>query len=55
VGPTKSGDANYVTDLFNSGLIPEPTLTFWYNTKAFTSEVVFGGVPSEPYTRDGLV
>jgi hypothetical protein len=55
VGPTKSGDANYVTDLFNNGLIPEPTLTFWYNTEAFTSEVVFGGVPSEPYIRDSLV
>lgn len=55
MGPALSGDTNYVIELFNNGLIPDPTLTFWYNNQGFTSEVVLGGVPSVPYTRDGLV
>lgn len=37
---------NYINNLYMQDEIPENILTFWYNTHSYTSEVVFGGIPS---------
>jgi len=50
--PHESNVTNYVTNLYKNELIPENTITFWYNTnETTTSEVVLGGMPQTTCNR----